>query len=240
MKHWGRIIPMAVLLTACGMCAVGAQTPFRTQVMPRWGWKPEQVARYKDYLKPGKSKARLPWSAAVAGPSGEAGPAVSKPAETKPPAAAETPEIKAYCKNIEDTALDARFLYQKSELQRLEGELKKRTAALEAKIAEDRRWMQMRDDFIKMADKSLLALLKKMKPDAAAEQLARIDEAAAAALLLKLNPRVSSAILDQMNTAKASRLISVMVGSARRPEKGAPPETPPVPVAGAGQEAPQS
>ncbi len=239
MKNWGRINLITMLLAACCACAVQAQTPFRTQVMPRWGWKPEQVARYKDYLKPG-SKASLPWSTAVAGPSEESKPPAPKPSEAKPSAAAETPEIKAYCKNIEDTALDARFLYQKSELQRLEGELKKRTAALEAKIAEDRRWMQMRDDFIKMADKSLLALLKKMKPDAAAEQLARIDEAAAAALLLKLNPRVSSAILDQMNTAKASRLISVMVGSARRPEKGAPPETPPVPVAGAGQEVPQS
>jgi flagellar motility protein MotE (MotC chaperone) len=241
MKHWGCINLIAVFLTAWGACAVQAQSSFQTEVMPSWGWKPGQVARYKDYLKPGRSRARLPWSTAVIGPAAESKQPAPEPAEAKSTAPAQTAaEIKAYCKNIEDPALDARFLYQKSELQRLEGELKKRTSELETKIAEDRRWMQMRDDFINMADASLLALIKKMKPDAAAAQLASIDEAAAAALLLKLKPRVSSAILDQMDTAKASRLLSVMIGSARRPEKGAPPETPPAPVASNEQKTPQS
>jgi flagellar motility protein MotE (MotC chaperone) len=220
MKQQGCIHLIAMLVAACGAFAVQAQTPFQTEVAPSWGWKPDEVNRYKDYLKPGKS--RPPWSTAVV-----ASPAAApRPVEAKPGATAETPPaIKAYCQNIEDPALDARFLYQKSELQRLEGELKKSTSALETKIAEDQQWVQRRDEFINMADGTLVALLTKIRPDAAAAQLAGIDEAAAAALLLKLKPKISSAILDQMDSAKASRLISVMIGAARRPEKPASPET---------------
>jgi flagellar motility protein MotE (MotC chaperone) len=220
MKQQGCIHLIAMFVAACGAFAVQAQTPFQTEVAPSWGWKPDEVNRYKDYLKPGKS--RLPWSTAVV-----AAPAAARrPEEAKPGVPAETsPAIKAYCQNIEDPALDARFLYQKSELQRLEGELKKSTSALETKIAEDQQWVQRRDEFINMADGTLVALLTKIRPDAAAAQLAGIDEAAAAALLLKLKPKISSAILDQMDSAKASRLISVMIGAARRPEKPASPET---------------
>ncbi len=224
MKQQGCIHSIALLLAACGAFAVQAQTPFQTEVAPSWGWKPDEVNRYKDYLKPGRS--RPPWSTAVVAPPAGAKPAAPKPGEAQPGAAGETPPaIKAYCQNIEDPALDARFLYQKSELQRLEGELKKSTSALEAKIAEDQQWVQRRDEFINMADGTLVALLTKIKPDAAAAELAGIDEAAAAALLLKLKPKISSAILDQMDSTKASRLISVMIGAARRPEKPASPET---------------
>ncbi len=222
MKQQGCIHLIAMLVAACSAFAVQAQSPFQTEVAPSWGWRPEEVARYKEYLKPGKS--RPPWSTAVV-----AAPAAApKPEEAKPGASAETPPaIKAYCQNIEDAVLDARFLHQKSELQHLEGELEKRTAALEAKRAEVQYWVQQRDGFINMADGALLALLSKIKPDAAAAELAGIDEAAAAALLLKLKPRSASAILDQMDGAKASRLISVMIGAAKRPEKAASPETPP-------------
>ena len=62
------------------------------------------------------------------------------------------------------------------------------------------------------------------KPDAAAPQLAAMDEEAAAALLLKLSAKTSSAILNEMDTGKAARLVSVMIGAARPGDKGAAPE----------------
>jgi flagellar motility protein MotE (MotC chaperone) len=51
-----------------------------------------------------------------------------------------------------------------------------------------------------------------------------MDEEAAAALLLKLSAKSSSAILDQMETAKAARLVSVMIGAARPSDKPATSE----------------
>jgi flagellar motility protein MotE (MotC chaperone) len=198
------------------------------QGTPTWGWKPDEVAHYQQLLKPKKPESPSEWSAAtVAAP-----PEAPKPAsgEGKPPEM--TPAAKAFCQNIEDAALEVRFLHQKRELQHLEGELEKRTTALEAKRAEYQLWLERREEFVNKAEGSLVALYAKIKPDAAAVQLAAIDEEAAAALLLKLKPKNASAILDQMDTTKAARLVSVMIGAAKRPEKAektASADTPPAP-----------
>ena len=139
--------------------------------------------------------------------------------EPNPPAS-----VKSYCENIADPALDARFLHQKAELTHLEDELAKKTTLLEAKKTEFQEWLKRRDDFINKAEGSLVKLYSKIKPDAAAPQLAALDEEAAAALLLKLSAKASSAILDQMDTAKAARLVSVMIGAARPSDKAATSE----------------
>ena len=120
--------------------------------------------------------------------------------------------------------MDARFLHQKAELTHLEDELAKKTALLEAKKTEFQDWLKRRDDFVNKAEGGLVKLYSKIKPDAAALQLAALDEEAAAALLLKLSAKSSSAILDQMETAKAARLVSVMIGAARPSDKAAPSE----------------
>ncbi len=219
-------------LLAAGM-ALAIQV--RAEQAPTWGWKPEDVAHYKQFIKPKTRGAQGTWSAAVVGapasppaPVVEVRPAAQKPSEEKPAIPAEAPpSIKAFCQNIEDAALDARFLRQKSELQRLEGDLEKRTSALEAKKVEYQEWLRRRDDFINKTEGGVVALFTKIKPDAAAAQLAGIDEEAAAVLLLKLKPRAASAILDQMDGAKAARLVSIMIGAAQRPEKVAVQESPP-------------
>ena len=117
------------------------------------------------------------------------------------------------------------------------GNSKSAPRLLEAKRAEYQEWLQRRDEFINKAEGSLVALYSKIKPDAAAMQLADLDEEAAAALLLKLSPRNASAILNQMDAAKAARLVSVMIGAAKRPEKTAAAEKPPAPEKAPAQEA---
>ena len=238
MKRWTCTHLILTFLAAC----IALAAPARAEQAPTWGWRPDEVAHYKEFLKPKKPPAQNPWTTATAAPpAAVAKPAGPKPVEGKAAASAETPPaINAYCKNIEDAALDARFLHEKSELQHLEGELEKRTSALEAKRAEYQEWLQRRDEFINKAEGSLVALYTKIKPDAAAVQLADLDEEAAAALLLKLSPRSASAILSQMDAAKAARLVSVMIGAAKRPEKTAAAEKPPAPAqeaAPAGSEA---
>jgi flagellar motility protein MotE (MotC chaperone) len=232
MRRHARIIWFFALLAACA----GLVTPVHAQRAPAWGWKPEEVAHYQQLLKPKKPEMPNAWTAATVAAPEAAKPAAQAAGESKPPPAPETPAVKAYCQNIEDAALDVRFLNQKNEIRRLEGELEKRRTALEDKRAEYQRWLERRDEFINKAEGSLVALYGKIKPDAAAVQLAAIDEEAAAALLLKLKTKSASAILDQMDSAKAARLVSVMIGAAKRPDKAPGPETAAAPGNAPGQE----
>lgn len=233
MRRYARTYWSLALLGACA----GLAAPGHAQRAPAWGWKPEEVAHYQQLMKPKKKEAPNAWGAATVAAPEAAKPSATAAGEGKPPAAAETPPaIKAYCQNIEDAALEVHFLHQKNELKRLEGELEKRTTALEAKRAEYQEWLQRRDEFINKAEGSVVALYAKIKPDAAAVQLAGIDEEAAAALLMKLKPRSASAILDQMDSAKASRLVSVMIGAGKKPEKTASAETALAPEKATGSE----
>ena len=129
-------------------------------------------------------------------------------------------EIDRYCTNINDKAADARYAMQARELQQLRAEVDNRIQELEAKREEYEVWLKRRDEFIDKAEDSLVGIISKMRPDAAAAQMALLGDEAAAALLLKLNPRISSVILNEMPPEKSSKLARVIVGSRIVPEKG--------------------
>lgn len=122
-------------------------------------------------------------------------------------------EIDRYCTNITDKAADARYAMQTRELQQLRSEIDSRIELLDAKRQEYEIWLKRRDEFIDKAEDSLVGIISKMRPDAAAAQMALLGDEAAAALLLKLNPRVSSVILNEMPPEKSSKLARVIVGS---------------------------
>ena len=220
-------LPLYTSLLVLAFLGAGAQGVSGAERTPAWGWKAEEgLGAPKRPVRP-PSEKKEKWNAAVVAPAPNSAANGSKAdMEVQPAPAPETsPGVKSYCDNIADAALDARFLSQKAELTRLEEELAQRTAQLEAKRAEYQEWLKRRDEFINKAEGSLVKLYSKIKPDSAAPQLAALDEEAAAALLLKLSAKVSSAILDQMETAKAARLISVMMGAAR-PADQAPEKAP--------------
>ncbi|HWB44668.1 MAG TPA: MotE family protein [Hyphomicrobiaceae bacterium] len=162
--------------------------------------------------------------------------------ETAPakPAAAEAakPKLKAeavearpaqdYCVNIANAAADARYMWQKKALTDIEKELQERVAKLEAKVAEYQQWLARRDEFSKKAQATLISIYSRMRPDAAALQLADLDIETAAAVLTKLDPRVSSAILAEMNAKHAARLTATISGAAskRAPRAANPPPQP--------------
>lgn len=214
----------ALLFSAAILAAATTPDVFSAEKTPTWGWKEEEgtgTAR-----KPRPAPGQNAWQAKTATPAPDPAspPKVEPPAKAAPAAEPPPASVKSYCENIADPALDARFLHQKAELTHLEDELAKKTTLLEAKKTEFQEWLKRRDDFINKAEGSLVKLYSKIKPDAAALQLAALDEEAAAALLLKLSAKVSSAILDQMETAKAARLVSVMIGAARPSDKAATSE----------------
>ena len=124
-----------------------------------------------------------------------------------------------YCRNIANPAADARYARQVDALTALSKSLDERIAALDKKKTEYEEWVKRREDFMAKADEAVVAIYSQMRPDAAALQIAAMDEEAAAAILAKLTPRTASAILNEMDATIAAHLTNVMAGlpSATRP-----------------------
>jgi len=115
-------------------------------------------------------------------------------------------EIREFCTNIADAARDQRYLIQKKELEALQKDVDERIKTLEVRRAEYEDWLKRRNDFLKMAEGGLVEIYRKMKPDAAAAQLAAINPEIASAIIMKLPPRQSSTILGEMAADKAALL----------------------------------
>lgn len=137
------------------------------------------------------------------------------PVTVTAPAVTPTGAGQQYCINIADTAADARFAWQKKTLGEIEQELDRRIALLEQRAKEYREWLARRDEFSKKAQGALVDIYTKMRPDAAALQLAAMDEETAAAVLTKLKPRSASAILNEMPAGQAARLTMTIAGAGR-------------------------
>jgi len=120
-----------------------------------------------------------------------------------------------YCANIANPAADARFAWQKKTLADMEQEITKRIALLEEKTAEYQKWLARRDEFSKKANETVLRIYARMRPDAAAVQLAALDEETAASVLTKLEPRAASLILNEMESTQAVRLTATISGAAK-------------------------
>ena len=119
-----------------------------------------------------------------------------------------------YCANVGPLAAEARIALEEKRLAELDGQIKQRIAELDKREAEARDWVTKRETLMKAASDDVVAIVAKMQPEAAATQLAAMDEPMAAAILAKLTPRVASAILDEMDATKASKLTSLLSGTA--------------------------
>jgi flagellar motility protein MotE (MotC chaperone) len=117
-----------------------------------------------------------------------------------------------FCTNISDAAADARLAWQMKELEKTEASLRERIAELEAKRAEYEKWLKLRQDFLKKAEDNVVGIYSRMRPDAAAAQIASMQDETAAAVLAKLNVRSSSAILNEMEPARAAHLANTLSG----------------------------
>lgn len=135
-------------------------------------------------------------------------------AEDSPEQKAYESEIEAYCANIADAARDQRYLRQKNELENLKSKVDERIALLEQRRDEYQKWLDKRDDFMKVAEATLVDIYKNMRPDAAASQLSLINPGIAAAIVMKLNARLSSQILNEMEPEKAAALAGIIANAA--------------------------
>ncbi len=137
-----------------------------------------------------------------------AGPAAGAPDAPKLPAPQN--ETQQYCSNIAAAAADARFAWQRKQLTDLQAQLKQRVADLEAKEAEFKVVMAQREEMTKKATDTVVGLYAHMKPEAAAAQLAALDDPLAAAILAQLSQRQASSILNEIPADKAAKLVAVI------------------------------
>ncbi|MCK1736083.1 MotE family protein [Bradyrhizobium sp. 138] len=166
--------------------------------------------------------SETPAPAAAPAPTRPAKPgSVPVPPKPAPPQAAVSTDndVALFCSNVADNAVDARLAWQLKELEKAESLLRERIAEVEAKRAEYERWMALRDDFLKKAEASVVEIYSRMKPEAAATQIAGMADETAAAVLAKLSPRSSSAIFNEMDTARAAHLADLL-GGMRRVDDG--------------------
>jgi flagellar motility protein MotE (MotC chaperone) len=129
------------------------------------------------------------------------------------PATGDSPapsDAEKFCANIVDAASDARFAWEAKTLKDLRAEIETATADLEKKRAELQESLTQYQEFQKLAEQGVVDIYAKMRPEAAAAQLAALDERTAAAVLIKLNARAASAILAEMDTPRAVSLTGLI------------------------------
>lgn len=212
-----------------GWYPVLIQQPRPAENRPPQVPSPVLVGTGANPLEPSTQNLKAAQAQPAPQPSAPATPpaGVRKPAEPRP----ENSKLaEDYCANIVDAAADARFAWQKRTLSEMEKELERRIIILETRTAEYREWLARRDAFVKKAQETLVGIYARMRPDAAASQLAAMDEETAAAVLTKLNPRNASAILNEMPPNRAARLTTTIAGAAK-----INPEESTVPAAGGGR-----
>jgi flagellar motility protein MotE (MotC chaperone) len=143
----------------------------------------------------------------------------TKPAPSPKPAAAVSAadpaadgEAAQFCRNISDAASDARFSWQVRVLEQLDKQVKESVERLEVKRAEYEDWLKRREDFLHKVEDGVVEMYGRMRPEAAAPQIASMTEEVALSVLMKLKPRTSSAILSEMEPTRAARLTDSLAG----------------------------
>ncbi len=153
-------------------------------------------------------------------------PIVPEPKQTPAAVAAQREPDKSltvadqYCRAVLEPAREARFAHQTAEVEALNRALDDRMAKIETKIAELKEWVARREDFASRMSEQLVSIYSGMRPEAASEQLAKIEESTAAAILSKLAPRVASQILNDMPAERAARLAMILMGASRKSDPG--------------------
>ncbi len=125
-----------------------------------------------------------------------------------------------YCENFADAAREAQFAWRLAKIKELEQGLAKRMDELEKNKAALAAWMSRRQAFLDRARGNLVEIYTRMRPDAAAQQIAALDDLTAAAILVKLDARAASLIMAEIAAERAAQLTRVIVGAVRTGGKG--------------------
>lgn len=126
---------------------------------------------------------------------------------------------KIYCTNNDAGAAQARDARRREKLAQLEKEIEQRSSALATLMQDARNWVEKREKMLSATRDGLVETYSKMKPEAAAQQLAAMNDETATSIIMKLNARAASAILNEMGAERAARLAD---NALRRSSSAAP------------------
>lgn len=140
-------------------------------------------------------------------------PALAQDPPKPKPAMSESDEIARYCAALGPSIVEARAAYQLRRLEELEVEAREQIEKLEVKERAAREWVTKREQMLKAATDDVVAIFAKMTPEAAAGELASMDDMIAASVLAKLKPAAAGAILTEMPAEKASKLSTLIAGA---------------------------
>ena len=143
-------------------------------------------------------------------PRAAANKAPDKAVVDKPPDA----EASRFCANAAPSIAEARIAWETKQLSELDAQVKQRLADLEKAEASVKEWVAKKDAALKSASDDLVAIYARMQPEAAATQIAAMDDQLAAAILGKLKAGVAGAILSEMEAERASRLATFLSATA--------------------------
>ncbi|WP_321503989.1 MotE family protein [Breoghania sp.] len=127
-------------------------------------------------------------------------------AQAVTPSSTQESDVAAYCRNTADAAAEARIAWQTWKLLALQDSLKLQLEALEEKRARFEEWVERRNKILSAVEDHVVSIYGRMRPDAAASQLATLDEDIAVGVLSKLKPREASAILNEMDPVRGAQL----------------------------------
>jgi flagellar motility protein MotE (MotC chaperone) len=145
-------------------------------------------------------------------------------ADAKPQAPMEAAEPQEdYCANIADKAREARYVLQDHAIAKARAALATEQQALAAERAAFEAVQKKRTAELVVAQKSIVDIYAKMKPDVAAAQLELIGIEIASAILRELNVRSASTILNEMNAETAAKISKRLASAAGLPMKAKTP-----------------
>ncbi|MEL6089639.1 MotE family protein [Bartonella schoenbuchensis] len=169
---------------------------------------------------PTKASTKAPLTTSTTTPADSASETKTLPvSSTQGLSKKDTEEVERFCDNIGSQAADARFQLQRQQLQQLRDQIDERVKTLEEKRREYEVWLEKRNEFLSMAEDSLVEIISKMRPDAAAAQLALMSDLVAASLVLKLSPKISSAIMNELPPEKSAELTQILVSAQQTSSK---------------------
>jgi flagellar motility protein MotE (MotC chaperone) len=112
--------------------------------------------------------------------------------------------VQQYCANIANTAAAAELAIREQQLRELEQQMRQRLEQLDQRRVEVQQAIERYEAVVRKAGETVANVYSRMNPDAAAAQIAGLDDEVAAALLLRLKPQNSSAILNEMEPPRAA------------------------------------
>lgn len=148
--------------------------------------------------------------------SAQQGKPASKQGGQRPAYVVEGTLAEQYCRASADAVREARHAVRLKQIEGLRKELDERLAKVDVKLAELKEWFEKREAFSKRASDQLVGIYAAMRPEAASEQLTKMDEVTAAAVIGRLEARAASAILNDMPPEKAARLATILSEATRK------------------------